>query len=81
MVCLENNMSFLSSDSGKIVSILMYCLETWLPKVRTKPVQTRVATINKIAASSYTFYFQAFGKPFIFEMLLQNSSSLELHIG
>ena len=39
---------------------------------------TSVGTVNKIAASSYTFYFQTFSG---FEMLLQSSSSLELHIG
>ena len=32
------NMSFLSWDSGKIVSILRYCLEIWLSKGHTNPV-------------------------------------------
>ena len=27
---------------------------------------TSVGTVNKIAASSYTFYFQVFGKSFLF---------------
>ena len=35
------NMSFLSWDSGKIVSILRYCLEIWLSKVHTNSAQSR----------------------------------------
>ena len=39
---------------------------------------TSVDTVNKIAASSYTFFPKHLASPFFFEMLLQSIISLEL---